>query len=64
MKGLTIMTDEKSGKRIAQVDLTHLSKHSEDTEDLLDVLVSEARKNEKNISWDEMKKDLKKKGKL
>ena len=58
------MTEEKSGKRIAQIDLTHLSKHTEELDDLFDTLIAESRKDEKDISWEEIKKDLKKKGRL
>lgn len=58
------MTDEKSGKRIAQLDLTHLSKHSEELDELFDMLLAEARKSEKETGWVAIKKDLKKKGRL
>jgi len=58
------MTEEKSGKRIAQLDLTHLAKHSDELEELFDVLIAEARKDEKEIKWSSIKKDLKKKGRL
>lgn len=64
MKGVTIMTEEKSGKRIAQLDLSLLSKNTKELEDLFDILIAESRKDEKDISWNEIKKDLKKKRKL
>jgi hypothetical protein len=64
MRGVTIMTEEKSGKRIAQLDLTHLSKHSEELGELFDMLIAEARKDEKETAWKDIKKDLKKKGRL
>lgn len=58
------MTEEKSGKKIAQLDLSYLAKSKEDIEEVLDILIAEARKEEKNIPWDSIKKDLKKKGRL
>lgn len=58
------MTEEKSGKKIAQLDLSYLAKSKEDIEEVLDILIAEARKEEKNISWNSIKKDLKKKGRL
>jgi len=64
MKGVTIMTEEKSGRRIAQLDLTVLSKQIETLQDVLDVLIAEARKSEKDTAWGMIKKDLKKRGKL
>lgn len=64
MKGVIIMTEEKSGKKIAQLDLSYLVKSKEDIEEVLDILIAEARKEEKNIPWDSIKKDLKKKGRL
>ena len=63
MKGLTIMSDEKSGKRIAQVDLSYLSSKNENIEDLLDVLVAEARIHEKEFSLEAIKKEISKKAK-
>ncbi len=64
MKGVIIMTEEKSGRRIAQLDLSLLSKNTKELEELFDVLISESRKDEKDFSWSAIKKDLKKKHKL
>ena len=64
MKGVVIMTEEKSGKKIAQLDLSYLAKSKDDIELVLDFLIAEARKEEKNIPWSSIKKDLKKKGRL
>ena len=57
------MSDEKSGKRIAQVDLSYLSSKNENIEDLLDVLVAEARIHEKEFSLESIKKEISKKAK-
>jgi hypothetical protein len=64
MKGVTIFTEEVTGKKIAQVHLDTLIKHPNDFEDFMDRLVSESRATEKETNWDTIKKDLRKKGKL
>jgi hypothetical protein len=64
MKGVTIIKDEKNNKKILQVDLKEVAKHPDELEDLIDVLVAEARKDEPKKNWDDVKKSLKKKGKL
>jgi hypothetical protein len=64
MKGVTILTDEKKKRRILQVDIKEVAKNPDQFEDLIDVLVAEARKDEKSIDWNEAKKTLRKKGKL
>jgi len=64
MKGITIFKDEKNNKKILQVDIKEVAKHPTQFEELMDVLVAEARKDEKEIGWTTAKKQLKKKGKL
>jgi hypothetical protein len=64
MKGITIMTEEGTGKKIAQIDLSRLIKHSAEFEDFFDRLIAESRKDEKDVAWNTIKSDLKKKGKV
>ncbi len=64
MRSVTILTDKKRNRNILQVDLKTLAKHPEEVEDLIDVIVAESRKNEKDISFEEVKKTLKKNGKI
>ncbi len=64
MKGVTILTDEKKKRKILQVDIKEVAKNPADFEDLIDVLVAESRKTESKKSWGDVKKSLKKKGKL
>jgi hypothetical protein len=64
MKCITIMTEEGSGRKIAQIDLGRLAKHSGEFEDFFDRLIAEARKEEKDVSLDSINKDLKKKGRI
>jgi hypothetical protein len=64
MKGVTILTDEKKKRRILQVDIKEVAKNPDQFEDLIDVLVAEVRQDEKSIAWNEVRKTLRKKGKL
>ena len=64
MKGVTILKDEKTNKRILQVDVTELAKNPEEFEEIVDRLVAEERKNEKEISWEEAQAQYKKKNKI
>ena len=64
MKGVTIMTEEGTGKKIAQIDLSRLLKHSNEFEEMFDRLIAEARKEEKDVAWEAVKGDLKRKKKI
>jgi hypothetical protein len=63
MKGVMILKDENNNK-ILQVDVKEVAKNPGKFEDLMDVIIAEARKDEKKISWETAKKQLKKAGKL
>jgi hypothetical protein len=64
MTGITFITDETHNKRFVQIDLDTLEKYEERLEDLFDAIIAESRKDEESISWEEIKKNLKKKGKI
>ena len=64
MKGVTILGDEKTNNKIIQISLKDVAKNPEEFEDLMDVLIVESRKDEKSVSFDLVKKHLKKAGKL
>ena len=64
MKGVTILTDEKNRRKIVQVDIKEIARNPNEFEDLIDVLVAESRRNEPKVSFETVKKNLKKKGKL
>jgi len=64
MKGITFFKDEKNNKQILQIDIKEVAKNPAKFEDLMDVVIAEARKSEKKISWETAKKQLKKAGKL
>lgn len=60
MKGVTFLTDETNKKRLLQIDVKEIAKNPEKFEDLLDIVIAEARKDEAKISWETAKKKLKK----
>ncbi|MEQ8244334.1 MAG: hypothetical protein RLO12_23095 [Fulvivirga sp.] len=64
MKGITFITDETHNKRFVQIDLDQLEKHQNKVEDLLDAIIAESRKDDEEISWEDVKKQLKAAGKL
>ncbi|HTA84173.1 MAG TPA: hypothetical protein VK783_14610 [Bacteroidia bacterium] len=61
MKGITFIKDETHNKRLVQIDLNTLEKYEEKMEDLFDVIIAESRKDEESVSWEKVKKQLKKK---
>lgn len=58
------MTDKKNKKKAVVIDLKTLERFDEQIEDLFDVIISEARRDEPSIPWEKVKERLKKKGKL
>jgi len=65
MKGVSFVTDETHKRRYAQIDLKGIAQYdNEALEDLFDMIVAEARKNEKGIPWESVKDELIKEGKI
>ena len=64
MKGINYITDSKSRKKAVIIDLKTLKEYDDQLEDLFDVIIAESRKDEPSITWEGLKKRLRKKGKL
>lgn len=64
MKGVSYITNNKNQKTAVVIDLKTLKKYEEQLEDLFDVVIAESRAEEPSVSWETVKKNLKKKGKL
>jgi len=64
MKGISYITDDKNRKKAVVIDLKTIEDHDNDVHEFIDVLIAESRKNDEMISWENAKKQLKKKGKL
>jgi len=60
MKGVEILYDDKGNKRYVQLDVATIVKDPELVEELLDVIICEARKNEPSITLAELKARAKK----
>jgi hypothetical protein len=61
MEGIRYVTDDQNRRVAVQIDL---EKYGEIWEDIEDILIAEARKHEENISWEDVKKQLRQEGKL
>ena len=55
MKGIQFVIDSEGKKNAVLIDLTEWG---ELWEDVYDVLISQSRKNEPTVSWDELKKEI------
>jgi hypothetical protein len=64
MKGVSVLTDISRQKRFLQIEISDLVKNPQKYEDMIDVIIAEERKAEKSILWEDVKKQLKKVGKL
>lgn len=58
MDAITILKDETHNKKLIQIDIQEVSKNEELLEDLFDIIISESRKDDELISWEEAKKEL------
>ena len=61
MKGVSYITNNKNQKTAVVIDLKLLKKYEEQLEDLFDVVIAESRAEESSVSWETIKKNLKKK---
>ena len=64
MKGINFITDSKNQKVAVQIDLKRLEESQGEIEELLDIIIAESRKDDQEVAWEEIKKELKKEGKL
>jgi hypothetical protein len=64
MKGIVIYKVEKTNDKVVQINVREIAKNPSKFEELMDILIAEARKNERKIPWETARKQLKKAGKL
>jgi hypothetical protein len=64
MKGVSFITDDKNRKKAVVIEMKTLVQYDEQIEDLFDVIIAESRAEEPTVAWEEVKAQLKKKGKL
>jgi hypothetical protein len=64
MKGVRVLVDETTRKRVIQIDVEDIDPKDELLEDLVDVILAEEAKDEEKFDWEEVKRVLKAEGKL
>jgi hypothetical protein len=60
MKGVRVLLDEATNKRIIQIDMDLVEKDRERVEDYLDVLLFESRKHEPSVALEDFERRMKK----
>ncbi len=65
MSGLTFITDETNNRRYVQIDLAEVAQiDDEQLEEMMDIIIAEARKDEEKISISDLEVQLKAEGRL
>lgn len=65
MKALTFITDETHNRRYVQIDLAEVAEiNDEQLEEMMDIIIAEARKEDEKITLDELQLQLKTEGRL
>jgi nitrogen regulatory protein PII len=65
MQPLTFITDETHNRRYVQIDLAEMANiDDEQLEDIMDVIVAEARKGDEKIWLEDLESQLKAEGRL
>ena len=63
MKPLTFITDETHNRRYVQIDLAEVAEiDDEQLEDIMDIIIAEARKDDEKVSLEELESQLKAEG--
>ena len=64
MKGVSYITDSQNKRKAVVIDIKTLERYDERLEDLFDIIIAESRADEPSVSWETVKRKLKKQGKL
>ncbi len=65
MSSLTFITDETHKRRYVQIDLAEVAEiDDEQLEDIMDIIIAEARKGDEKITLEELERQLKAEGRL
>ena len=64
MKGVRVLLDEATNKRIIQIDVEEVDPNDELLEDVIDIILAEDAKDDEKFDWEDVKKVLKAEGKL
>lgn len=58
MKAITFFNNAENDHRIVQIDIDQIAGKDDLVEDMFDLLTIELRRNERTISWEEVKKQI------
>ena len=64
MKGISYITNSKNQKTAVVIDLKILQNYKAPIEDLFDIIIANSRADEPSVSFETIKRKLKKSGKL
>ena len=65
MSPLTFITDETHKRRYVQIDLAEIAEiNCEQLEDIMDIIIAEARKDDQKITLEELEEQLMAEGRL
>ena len=64
MKGVRVLLDEATNKRIIQIDVEEVDPNDELLEDVIDIILAEDAKDDEKFDREDVKKVLKAEGKL
>ncbi|MCW3107404.1 MAG: hypothetical protein JWQ09_1910 [Segetibacter sp.] len=65
MGALTFITDETHNRRYVQIDLAEVAEiDDEQLEEMMDIIIAEARKDDEKITLEELEHQLKTEGRL
>ncbi len=65
MGALTFITDETHNRRYVQIDLAQVADiNDEQLEDMMDIIIAEARKDDEKITLEDLEEQLKAEGRL
>ncbi len=64
MKGVSYITNGNNKKQAVVIDYSLFKKHAEEIEDILDIIIAEAREEEESVPFEKVVANLKKKGKI
>jgi Asp-tRNA(Asn)/Glu-tRNA(Gln) amidotransferase C subunit len=64
MRGVRVLLDEATNKRIIQIDVEEVDPNDEMLEDVIDIILAEDARDDEKFDWEDVKKVLKAEGKL
>lgn len=64
MKGVRVLLDEATNKRIIQIEVEAVDPQDEFLEEVIDIILAEQTKHTEKLDWEDVRLQLKAEGKL